>query len=89
MEKEILQLKIDMGAVKNDMQHVKSEQGELKENMKDGFKEVIDKIDCLDQKFSAKWVEKIILWAAAIIGFALLSGLITLVWKTAVHFAGK
>ena len=39
-----------------------------------------------DDKYSSKWVEKIMLWAAYILGTALLMGLLTLLYKVAVYF---
>jgi len=88
MEKDIIQLKIDMGEVRSDMKHVKKEQEEIKTNMKDGFDKISDKIDSLDHKFSAKWVETLLIWVGRIIGAAIIGGVIVVIWKAAVHFIG-
>jgi len=88
MEKQILQLKEDMGIVKSDMKHVKNEQESMKTDMKEGFKDLGDKIDNLDSKFSAKWVEKLLIWVGRIIGAAIITGVIVVIWKAAVYFIG-
>ena len=88
MEKDILQLKLDMGDVKKDMSYVKKGHEDMKKSVEKGFKDLGEKIDDLDSKFSAKWVEKIMVWTARIIGLTLLGGLITVIWKAAVFFIG-
>ena len=75
-----------MTEVKKDIAFIREGHEEMKNAMDKGFKEISEKIDCLDSKFSAKWVEKGIIWAASIVGLAALTGLIALMVKSAFYF---
>lgn len=46
-----------------------------------GFKDVITRLDALDQKFASKWVEKVMIAAGSFIGLAILGALLALIIK--------
>ena len=59
---------------------------DIQKTMKDGFKELGDKIDTISNSKANKWVESFLLWAGAIIGAGLLTFLGTLIYKAIIAF---
>ena len=84
--KEITQIKIDTEVMKKDISQLKVDVQKNGTDMKEEFKSLSGKIDCLDAKFSAKWVEVFLIWAGRIVGYSIIAGLIALIAKSAFHF---
>lgn len=61
----------EFGKMKAEIQYIKEDVTEVKE----GMNKIIAKIDCLDNKFANKWVEK----AALAMYASIVAGIITLI----------
>jgi hypothetical protein len=92
MEKDIIQLKVDMREVKTDIKHIKEGHKNLDKKVGDGFKDLGKKIENMnkenEKKFSAKWVEKFLIWVGRVVGVSIIGGVVYAIWKAAVHFIG-
>jgi hypothetical protein len=85
MESDVKNLEITMAEFKTDMWYIKKSLIENAEDHKELKKMIIDFIDSSEKRFANKWVEKFLLWAASIIWFAILWGVITLLVETFLH----
>jgi hypothetical protein len=54
---------------------------EVKESQKKTNQKLDEILEKLDKKYASKWVEKVIIWAGAIIGTAVIGALMSLVLK--------
>ena len=90
MEEKVQALEISMAKLEKDIGFIKSVQVENKEQNSKEHREIIGKIDdfiiACDNKYADKWVERILIWSATIVGGVILTGLIYLIYQTAVHF---
>lgn len=80
---ESTKFKIDIAVMKKDINRLKEHVRQNGLDMKEGFDSLSEKINCLDAKFSAKWVEVFLIWAGRIIGYSIIIGLIALIARTA------
>jgi hypothetical protein len=70
---------IAIGVLKDQMKNVQEDVKEIKTDMKLGFSSLEGKIDALDAKYAAKWVQTAVAFVIALIVGAVLTALITLV----------
>jgi hypothetical protein len=85
METQIKNLEINMAELKTDISYIKKSLVENKEEHKEIIKIITDFIEASEVRFASKWVERFLIWAAGIIGVAILGGVITLLAQTYLH----
>ena len=78
-----------MADLKKDMTYLRAGHDDLQKTVEDGMKEIVENIKCLDKKFSAKWVETLIVWIGGIVGTAIISGLLFLIIRATIQFYEK
>lgn len=76
----------EIALMQKSIDNIEASVEELKEANKTYQEEIKELIIGLETKFSAKWVEKILLWVAYIIGGSLILGFIGLLWKIIVQY---
>jgi hypothetical protein len=85
METQIKNLEINMAELKTDLKYIKDGLLENKEEHREILKTINDFITASEARFASKWVERFLIWAAGIIGVAILGGVITLLAQSYLH----
>lgn len=89
MQEDIIQLKLDVNGMQKDISQIQTKVDNIDGKVERGFSEVKEMITCLDDKFSAKWVETLLIWIARILGSLILIGGAGLVVKVFIDYATK
>jgi len=89
MQENIIQLKLDVNGMQKDISQIQTKVDNIDGKVERGFSEVKEMITCLDDKFSAKWVETLLIWIARILGSLILIGGAGLVVKVFIDYATK
>ena len=83
---DLLKVKLEINDMKKDLSQVQEKVNGIDKKVEKGFSEIKDLITNLDNKFSAKWVEKVICWAARILGTMILLGAAGAIIQAGIHF---
>jgi len=75
--------------MQKDISQIQTKVDNIDGKVERGFSEVKEMITCLDDKFSAKWVETLLIWIARILGSLILIGGAGLVVKVFIDYATK
>lgn len=79
--KQFNSLNINMAKIEKDLEYIKEGFKKNKEEHQELYKAMKDFIDSADNKYSGRWVEKVLIWGGAVVGTGIIGALLSLILK--------